>query len=407
MTAPMLTSLLLPLVLLAVAPGASGQDPPTSEVAEEPRRAEVILRDGRRVAALRASVSADGRAVELASADGGRSRVVPVEEVAAILFSPAGGAPSDAPGMLEMQDGERLPGRLERAEEGVAWVHPWLGAMPVDLDRVRRLEIERPPRPRQGAAGGDAAPADADLVLLANGDAVAGLVAEVSIDVLVEPLDGGEPRRVPLERVRSIELARRPAAPGAIRLWTADGTVLDAESLRASGRDLLALRREGTAAASTRETTLFLREIDAVAWRPASILPLATRPVEVSALAAEDSRPPRSWLPGPRIGVDGALDAPPIELSGPARFAFAVPAGAVLSAVALLPEPMRRFGDLELVAFDGGREVLRRRFSGSDPGAELIVPCASGVLVLELREGRHGPVQDVLRLLGAVVVLPR
>lgn len=402
MTTPVLPSLLLPILLAAVAPSAAAQEPPRSEVAEEPRRAEVILRDGRRVASLRASLSADGRSVELSAEEGGRSRTLPVEEVAAILFSPAGAAPSDAPGMMEMQDGERMPGRLERAGDGVAWVHPWLGATPVDLDLVRRIEIDRSgPRPRS------AAPADADLVLLANGDAVTGLVAEVAVDVVVEPLDGGGTRRVPLERVRSIELASRPSPPGAIRLWTSDGTVLDAESLRASGRDLLALRREGAGDAGTRETTLFLREVDAVAWRPASILPLASRPVEVSAVDAEESGPPRSWIPGPRIGEGGALEAPPIELSGPARFAFAVPEGSVLSAVALLPEPMRRFGDLELVALDGGREVSRRRFSAADPSAELVVPCASGVLVLELRAGRHGPVQDVLRLSGAVIVLPR
>ena len=78
----------------------------------------------------------------------------------------------------------------------------------------------------------------------------------------------------------------------------------------------------------------------------------------------------------------------------------------MLSTVATLPDTMRRFGDFELVLLDGRREVLRHRFSRDAPRLEIAARIDSGELVLELREGRYGPVQDRLRLEAPLLIAP-
>jgi hypothetical protein len=68
---------------------------------------------------------------------------------------------------------------------------------------------------------------------------------------------------------------------------------------------------------------------------------------------------------------------------------------------------MRRFGDFELRVLDGSREVLRHRFSREDPSIAIAASIDTGELVIELREGLHGPVQDRLLLESPMLIAPR
>ena len=386
-------------------------------------RAEIVLADGRRVPAERVLPVGERGIVEWRRPGGDRDESAPFDEVVAILWT-GRGSPGKPSAILVLQSGERFPGRLDRGTGELRWMHPWLGPIAIDLERVRSIEVE-------AAAWGDAGwrEAEGDRVRLANGDVIEGLVTELDRECVVESLADGSVRRVPLEVVARIDLLESEQAPGAIRLVARDGTVVDVErfgmaptSLREQMRrdtaPMITIAREGVADPpnpSARETVIPLRDFSAMLIGPSRVESLASiaptvEPIDPSqASGADDANGAtvRSWIPAPvRAGESTPIGDRDVDFTGPARIRYSVAEGSVLSTTAVLPDTMRRFGDFELVLFDGRREVLRHRFNRDAPRLEIAAAIETGELVLELREGRYGPVQDRLRLESPLLIAP-
>lgn len=392
----------------------SDQAAPTEAVDSGAEQADIVMADGRRIRADRVLPVGDRLLVEWRRPDRDRDESAPFPEIVAILWESRGpiGEPSAE---MTLQSGERFPGRLDRGAGELRWMHPWLGPIAIDLERVRSIEVEPGSRPDRSARE-----AESDRVRLANGDLIEGLVTELDRECAIESLADGSTRRVPLEVVARIDFLESAQPPGTIRLEARDGTVVDVDRFRTNpaslretarrvGLETIAIVLEGDASAegrSSREIELPLRDFSAILLDPARIVPLASIEAELEAIEGGD-RPIRSWIPPAESSNEAApLADRHVEFSGPARIRYRVAKGSVLSAMAVLPDTMRRFGDFELVMLDGNREVLRHRFSREAPRLAIAARIDSGELVLELREGRHGPVQDRLRLESPLLIAP-
>lgn len=85
-------------------------------------------------------------------------------------------------GLLELDDGQRLPGLYQSTSLGAAWEHRWIGTIALDPMRIASISML--------AAREIARRADSDVVLLLNGDVVTGFVESLGSDVVLEPLAG-------------------------------------------------------------------------------------------------------------------------------------------------------------------------------------------------------------------------
>lgn len=79
---------------------------------------------------------------------------------------------------VEFTDGERWPGEPESGPESLTWRHPWLGSRAVSIDEMRRALFV--------AGGRVPSPAAEDVVLLANGDAIEGMLLSLGDSVVME-----------------------------------------------------------------------------------------------------------------------------------------------------------------------------------------------------------------------------
>ncbi len=370
-----------------------------------PRRVEIVFIDGVRLEAKEVWIDRDD--LQWRRTHSSRQESQALARVAGVRWiAPVAAANPSGP-MLMLRNGERFPGRPDRGEGSLRWIHPWLGAIEIDLESMQALDLAG-----RGASTAEASAADrsdGDRVRLQNGDLLEGLVLELTTDCVVEGPDGNE-RVVPLELVDRIDLLATAAPPGRIRVRAFDGTVLDATSVSlAEGSEsaMLSIRRAGTRGdgAVASETTLLLRELESIALAPDRSVGLAA--IEPRSGAMPDSQ--RPWIPPPAIDRDRLPDLgiADVEISGPARIAWRVPKGAVLSTVASLPDSMRRFGDFTMTLRDGDRVLLQHHFDQDSPRIPIAVVIATGELVLELEQGRHGAVQDRLHLASPLLITPR
>lgn len=385
---------------IAAGPQAKPAGARTAPIASE--RAEIVRRDGVRIEADRAWLDSDRRSVGFRRAGRDRDESAPWPEIAAILWRSPPTA-RDPSMLLSLQTGERFPGSIERQGEAIRFAHPWLGSIEIDLDKARSIEIV-PGTP----AGSRPRDASGDRVALANGDAIEGLVTSLGARCEIESLEDGSARSFPLEVVARVDFLDSPQPPGPIRLEARDGTVVDVPSIRSAPPSrgerppTIAIPRRAGAPQGP-EIALPLEDFSAILFEPAGIVPLAALLPRVGPAGGESPR----WIPEPeRAGGAAPLAWRDVEIAGPAIVRYAVAPGTILSARAILPDTMRRFGDFELVLRDGPREVLRHRFSREDPEVPIAARIDSGELVLELREGRHGPVQDRLRLAAGLLIAP-
>jgi hypothetical protein len=141
-------------------------------------------------------------------------RVVPFDQFLSLHRS--GAATSTAPGgfLAVLTDGDRLAGEpVSTAGETITWNSQALGTSGLPMRRMRAIL-------RAGAQldddGNSADPQRAqDLVLLANGDTVAGIVAQVTGSaVTVHPAGGGDPTVAPLDSILAVLFAPAPSGTG-------------------------------------------------------------------------------------------------------------------------------------------------------------------------------------------------
>ncbi len=345
---------------------------------------------------------------------GGLPQVVPAAEVLAIAVGPvterdrgasdrtaarrAGDDDAIDSAFLEFVDGQRLPGSLHAAADGrPVWRSAWIRDVPFELDRIRSVRFEA------GAAVVRAE--DADVVVLANGDRLRGLVEDIGLDVVVEVdgTDGAEPRRVsvPLHRVSSISLVNPIEPVEGAMTWLRGGHRIASDSVRVDDAGYVRLLRPRLGGDIAEIPSEFLLATTPHAERIAA---LSTMPVEVDAGWAEGVRP---WIP-PVSREDGhhPLDAAPLRLDGPLRAVFTVPSGSMRISLTLERPSDAGRGRFEVVLSDGDRELERVTLDAERPVVPMVVPVRSGRLVVEIDDGGDGPFRDTLLLREAIVVRP-
>ncbi len=343
---------------------------------------------------------------------GGIPTAVPTAEVLAVVVGPvaerdidpavrtaarrAGDDVAIVSPYLEFTDGQRLPGGLHAGDDGrPVWRSAWVRDVPFALDRIRAVRLE------------EGAPVirsdDADVVVLSNGDQLRGLVEDIGIDVVVE-VDGegdAEPRRitVPIHRVASISLVNPTEPARGAMTWLRGGHRIGSASVRVDDDGYVRLLSPTLGGEVAEIPAEFLLATTPHADR---IVPLASVPVSIEPGRSAGVRP---WIP-PISATPGhhALNASPLRLDGPSRATFMLPAGA--DRVAMLLERPSEVGDgrLEIVISDGDREIARQVLDPRESVASVVVPVASGRLVVEIDDGGDGPFGDTVMLREAIAV---
>lgn len=305
-------------------------------------------------------------------------------------------SPSKRP-ELRLNNGHVLPGSLLQEGETIFWRYPRLGTFPTDLEKIDSMRlIEGAEIPKPGAL---------DVVLLANGDSIEGLVLELADPLPIERTVGETASiiEIPLERVAAFALVNPPAHPSGIHVWTSDGAIFSVEEIRVGDDGYVRLIRPSPSA--HREVEFQVEALRGVLFEPQSLIPLAELEAQVDTGQAKGIRP---WAPPPKIAPGfWPLGAASVQLNGPIRARWKLPAaGCTFAARAELPIDSIQ-GDFDLVVRDGGEEVFRQHFDRNEPIHRILVELNSRDLEIELEMGGGGPVQDDLLLHDAVLRLPK
>ena len=369
----------------------------------------------------------------------GRLREEPVGSIVAILPVGSGETrglerPDDAslaggtPVVFDLVDGQRLIGSmgpwdsssvgaddLTDLPEAVALFSSRMGIRPVPLDRVSRIVVD--PWSRGPAMPTVWTPGVDDEVVFRNGDRASGFVLEISGGVDFD--DGDRERRFELEQIAEIRLGNEPAERSSARIWSREGEILDERSVGfdTDGAMMFAGAAEPDAdergdEAGSVPLERSLREVLAANVSGDRLMPLASlERVEVRPGAG------RRWTAVPRAGslASAPLDTPHVVLPGPMRVEWRLPPdaerfGAIARLGGTLERPLARAGrwadagvrvsvrtgDDEQLLFEGALE----RGSGAAPIAVELpgVGEIGRVLVVEITDGRYGPIQDSVLL---------
>jgi len=300
---------------------------------------------------------------------------------------------------LLLSDGQRLPGTVASgASPGgdcLAWVHPWLGRIDVPLDDIRAVVLQ-PGRPAPQPAG-------EDVILLANGDRLEGIITGAGDAITIE-IGAGQAARtitVPLDRIAAAAMITPPKPAAGRRVFFRDGTVLGMRRFDV-GADGYVRLTSALTPAGAQPVQVVLSEITAVVFDPERVIPLGRlAPTRI------ESSAPRYVLPRPRtVGEDAPLGPAEIEYRGPLVVRYGLPAGCRrFAAEAILPRSARAWGNFELIVRIGDEEVYRRRLNAEHPTDTINVPIAGRELIIELTQGANGPIQDRLILRRALLLV--
>ena len=346
----------------------------------------------------------------------GLPSIIPSEEFLAVVTTPntsrstflsdrnsSARSGDDAPitvPYLELVDGQRFPGTLRPSDKGEpVWRSAWLKDIRFDLDRISRLNLSE-----DGRAVPDAV--DADVVVLANGDRIEGLVADIGFNVEIEvDRPDGETNSVmiPLDRIASISLVN-PMEPGdGAMTWLRGGHRILSESIRILGDGYVSLMSPQVGGGTAEIPLDFLVATVVDANR---VLPLATQ--DVVSLDPGPAGEIRSWIPEPKsFPGHHAFDAAPIRMDGPLRVEFDLPSkGGRLATT--LERPMEiGSGRLIFRVLDDGRPVHSVVVDEDDPIHPIVVDFESDRLGFEIDSGDDGPFHDSIVLREAIIVRPR
>lgn len=302
---------------------------------------------------------------------------------------------TDAP-VLVLADGQRFFG-MPAGGSGdlIRWTADGAGPVEASLEQIDRIVLA----PRL-----DPGPSDAidDVVILTNGDRLEGFVVALGGDVEMEV--EGRAVSMPLQRIAVIDLASAPAERAGPFMWFDDGSIA---RLEARGDTYLLAQAPSGWEASAPAAAASAFVYDAASIRALGELPM----IDYEPIG-------RRWGPAPQIGPQMAgLWAAPVNLPGPMRASWQLPQGARrFGAVVELREDSRVWGDCEVVVaqrragdVDGGAELARVRLTGDEPRAQVAVDLdgslGAGELVITVEPGASGPIQDRVRIDGALLLL--
>ncbi len=335
-------------------------------------------------------------------------------------------------GMLELTDGQRLPGSVLPDEPGtgtevelaepstprdrLAWEHAWLGRIEVPLDRISQVLLQV----ASASETDETLQSKSDVIVLTNGDVIEGFVTglgnpvtlEVEVDARTTELE------LPLDRVAAVRIVAPVQPASGWRVWFRDGTVLDVASLHVGDDGFMRLRfGEGHVGAQRlgpppEKMKKLHEDVAAIVFAPQAMVPLASlAPKGVSGPAYRYVIPPPRTLDGDagpaarRSAVERQWPAPSVEFRGPMVAHYELPPeSSRFVCDAILPESSRTWGDVQLIVRCDGEEVGRFEINAASPVASINAPLPGSELTIELAEGRNGPIQDLLVLRNPMIL---
>jgi hypothetical protein len=309
------------------------------------------------------------------------------------------GAPMPS-SVLLLADGQRFPGRPARQDQQTKpglfmWEHTQLGRLAFPLETIQAVVLD--PAAQLPAQHPE------DVIVLRNGDQLQGLIVALGAQVQIEVDVAGEREimAVPLERIGALRLVTQPKNAEGRRVWLSDGTVLDASRIHAGDDGHVRLTRSPSGA-GTQPVRLGLKDINAILFDPASLVPLAQLvPTRI------DGPETRYLLPEPEILDRGApLGLSRVRLRGPLTVRYALPEGTKrFAAEAVLPSRAHRWGDYEMTVYDDDRPVFSAKLSADTPRAVVNVALSGTELNISLVPAGNGPIQDELILERAILLV--
>ena len=313
-----------------------------------------------------------------------------IEMLALVVDGPSM-AVHESEGTLFLADGQRIPGKLELRGGVPSWISPWCAPRSLDGDGVRGFALGTTALP---------AAADSDIILLRNGDRVDGIVAGITatgISVEVGSAAERSTSTLAWDAVSAVGLVARPTPRSGARVWLADGTVIDGDSV--SWMTPQYMRIVGGNGTAQRPVSIPRRMVLAVQSTPTSAVPLAQLSPAISGSVASGVRYSQ---PAPAVASGTwALDAPPIEIEGPVLLSYPAQASpSRLVAVASRPSTARTASRIEIVIRSGGKELLRERMDESRTRTEIRVDIPAAPFEIEL-------VSPSSSAAGAFIVLER
>jgi len=363
-------------------------------------------------------------------------------------------------GVIDTNDGQRLPGTFRIANGSAVWDHRWIGTIPLSLDRIASLRMIADRR----APGS----ADADIILLLNGDIVRGFIDSITEKLEVSPLetvgrataegeadsskrnaegtqelaqekslegssvrdearrddsDGDrhiQHRDISMERVAAFTLADMPVDPrSGIDIWTADGSIVGAENFAFSapmgwsftlGTDWLRrIRAQPTSDNQAADPLAGVLDRD-------RFLPLAVCRAGVARTAADLGYRYRSDRPTHlRDSSRFLLGCTEIEIDGPSSISFEIPdrfrvAETVLTGLVSIAEPCPTDVRVEIVVSFGGTASERIVLNGTRRCQPFSLrsrgDMKSGVTI-SVGDGGNGVAGDRIVLERTALIAPR
>ena len=310
---------------------------------------------------------------------------------------------------MVMADGQRFPGSLAGAFTDpsggmrVVWKHLGLGAIDAPLDSVAGLSL-------QGGAPIPVAQAS-DVVRLANGDIIEGVVERIGEVFVID--QEGQRREVPVDRIASCAFVTSPAPRLPVRVWQADGTVIDGTELRPVGD--LAFALAGPPLLPGRSLVVLTAEelhgAMVAGDSEVRMVPLAALPPKAEAasdvqLATQPPRAPEALDADPPLGLAS------LEIRGPVRLVYEVPKGSERFVGQLsVRDRLREWAHAPVVVRQGSRELLAGALDASTPSLALDLRLdpslvgADAALSIEIGEGQRAAIGDVLVLDRAMLLV--
>lgn len=316
-------------------------------------------------------------------------------------------SPAAVPGMIELTDGQRLPGDLRPSPSGesdLVWSHGVFGDVVFPLEHVASFWRPGTAFPERRRSEEPPPALTSDIVFLTNGDRLSGYLASLAVPIRVET--SASVVELSHDRVAGAQLSNPSRPAEGLWIWLADGTQAQVAALSLDAPDARA-----TAVIRTGQSvSIAWSSLRAVSFDAARLIPLAR-------LAHQPPQPPPDRYYAPsirRVGAAGddpfdlrpsPLGADELLLAGPMSVTWMLPPGARrLAFTASLAEGASPWGDCDMIVLLDGQEVARRRLTPAGPDAPVSVPVAGRALTITIEPGRFGPIRDWV-VLGRALIL--
>jgi hypothetical protein len=301
-------------------------------------------------------------------------------------------------GMIVLNDGQQFPGTAaaqQPDDDVLVWMHPWLGSIRIPVDVISMVQYDHGNRTID--------PADADVVLLNNGDRIEGFVVQLGDPVVIEVGTGEQARLLELrqENVAAVRLITPQRASNHKRVWLSDSTVIDVHSIDIdeSGRMRLTTIWQDEDEPPAR---LRLVELAAVLLASHRLMPLADVPVQ-----RVEGPPTRYTVPQPQVrDREAALGLSSIAYRGPLTAYYTLPENAQrFAAEVSIPTASRAWADVYLVVRDHQQELQRVHLNDASPTASINIELTSRDLIFEVIANTTGAVQSHVLLQRPMLLL--